>query len=137
MDHTCNFQQSDPNTEPKNVESGGEEALPVAAEEGTKEIQPEGCKALWVSIEKLAVGPGLQRTISQINTFGRNTLGFTPYDWQAKTTADIILGHDVACIARAGDGKSAVFQLLACRSETCHIIISPLIGFIDAQVKSA
>lgn len=126
-----------PDSDIENVEgdeADEERAEGAAAEEGTDSEEIQDSENSWVSIEKLAMGPELRGTILQINTFGRNTLGFTPYDWQAKTTAAVISGNDVACIARTGDGKSAVFQLLACRSETCHIIISPLIGLIDAQV---
>lgn len=102
------------------------------------EEQPEAeeeTATQWVLIKKLPVGPALEALISRVNAFG-GTFGLTPYDWQAKTSAAVLAGHDV-CIARTGDEKSAVFQLLACGSKTCHIVISPLIGLIDVQVSIA
>ena len=64
--------------------------------------------------------------------------GLQRYDWQAETLAVVSVGCDV-WIARLGDGKSAVFQLLACggTGKSCRRVISPLVGLIGAQVSIA
>jgi superfamily II RNA helicase len=88
----------------------------------------------WVAIEGLQLGISMRDAIRRVERFGENTLGFKPYTWQTHASAAVLTGHDVVCIARTGDGKSAVFQLLACNNRTRHIVISLLIGLIEQQV---
>ena len=94
-----------------------------------------GC--IWRKISELGfAGAQSQSIMARVSQFGCNKFGFTPYEWQVQTSTAVILGYDVACVARTGDGKSAVFQLLSSDPKTTQIVISPLIGLIAEQVSS-
>lgn len=70
----------------------------------------------------------------RLEDWGRTRLGFPPHDWQVKA-ASVVLNHrkDLVVIARTGDGKSAVFQLLMATGKNL-IVVSPILGLITEQV---
>jgi superfamily II DNA helicase RecQ len=91
-------------------------------------------KSIWIDIAELDQSSYKMATaINKLTQYGKAKLGFQPYDWQITTTAAAFCGYDVVAIARTGDGKSAIFQLLTAFPGNI-IIISPLLGLIREQV---
>jgi ATP-dependent helicase YprA (DUF1998 family) len=92
-------------------------------------------KRLWIPLGDLPDNRQMRTTYNQVCKYGLSTLKFKPYEWQGRAAAAVLIGHDVVCVARTGDGKSGVFQLLGAKKNSTQIVISPLIGLIEEQVR--
>jgi hypothetical protein len=125
-DLTVPIQPQLPLEETSNYDSNDEiENLPVTFGQGWKPID---------SLDLSSTAKARAITALLLN-YGQTKLGFKPYDWQLNSAAAVSLGYDMLCIARTGDGKSGIFQLLSAHPRTCHLVISPLIGLIEEQVQ--
>ena len=78
----------------------------------------------------------LKKLAEKLEEWGLANFGFAPYEWQVRSALVILQRRqDQMVIARTGDGKSAVFQLLLATGKTL-IVISPILGLIGEQVAA-
>lgn len=97
-----------------------------------------GDRSRWLPIEDAKFeNPKMEKTHRILNDWGIATLKYQPHDWQIKA-ASVTLNfkQDQVVIARTGDGKSTVFQLLMGIARKTMIVISPILGLIEEQVAS-
>lgn len=85
----------------------------------------------WKFIDDI---PVKDSTKTKLTSWADRNLGFNPYEWQIRAAATVLDSkRDQIVIARTGDGKSAVFQLLLATGKTM-IVLSPILGLIGEQV---
>lgn len=89
---------------------------------------------IWQPIQSINFGSfGISGTMASMGEWAQQTLGFSPYQWQLEAAAVILhRKQDEMVIARTGDGKSAVYQMLVSTGKTM-IVISPILGLIGEQ----
>jgi hypothetical protein len=123
--------EDDPND---GIDGTGTPSSLLARSSSSGGTQSKGSE-IWKPLAKVDFsGRKMRNSMDIIRRYGEQKLRFTPHDWQINTAAAVMNGLDVVCIARTGDGKSAVFQLLTADAAATHIVISPLLGLIDEQV---